>query len=217
MFRQDIRRYTGTLLEFVEKRRKSISDILLLEPRHLIQPVPAARWPLWSTRHRAGAPMATSTPEDIPSTPPPAPPAAPPAAPPKGRAKKTGAKVLEAQQSLRTRTAGLRSALNKPGTAASQLEPNEPALTARVSTPSEHGDGSAKLGDVAELIASLKETIAQQNRIITSQNDIIGSVRADVAAIKTEQQHLKNQNAELQETINSLRAQIDTLSATPPS
>ncbi|KAF2176777.1 hypothetical protein K469DRAFT_812479 [Zopfia rhizophila CBS 207.26] len=65
--------------------------------------------------------MAVSTPERIPSTPPPA----RPAAPPKGRTRKPSAKVLEAQQSLGTRTTALRSAQSSPGSTASQSTQND--------------------------------------------------------------------------------------------
>ncbi|KAH7111319.1 hypothetical protein B0J11DRAFT_619907 [Dendryphion nanum] len=81
----------------------------------------------------------------------------------------------------------------------------------------EQGGGSAKLDEVVQLIASLKETIAQQSSIITNQNSIIESIRTVLTAIKAKQQDLKGQNAELQETMESLRAQLDTLSIEPPS
>jgi hypothetical protein len=63
---------------------------------------------------------------------------------------------------------------------------------------------------VVELIRGLKETIAKQSNIIES-------VKTELAAVKEEQGYLKSQNAELQETIGSLRAQLDTLSISPPS
>jgi cell division septum initiation protein DivIVA len=86
-----------------------------------------------------------------------------------------------------------------------------------VSVLPERAGSSIRIEEIAELIVSLKETIAQQSSIIASQNGIIESVKSDLAAIKTEQQYLKGQNAELQETIASLRAQLDTISVSPPS
>ncbi|KAF2182480.1 hypothetical protein K469DRAFT_222467 [Zopfia rhizophila CBS 207.26] len=109
---------------------------------------------------------------------------------------------------------------------ASQLSQNKvqstqnelpPFPTARVSISPKRVGGSTELGELAKLIANLQEAIVQQSSIIASQNSIIKSVRTDLAVIKAEQQYFKNQNAELQETISSLRAQLDTLSVSPPS
>ena len=165
--------------------------------------------------------MATSTPERSSATPPLVPPA------PKGRARKPSAKVLEAQQSLSTRNSTLRSAQNEQQTTVTQPVPrtvsqatqNElpPFPTARVSASPEWEGRASNLDEFGRLIESLKETIAQQSSIITSQNSIIDSIRTDLTSIKAEQQHLKSQNAELQEAIGSLRAQLDTLSVSPPS
>jgi len=118
-----------------------------------------------------------------------------PAAPPKGRTRKPSAKVLEAQQSLRTRTIAQRSTQN------------EPPASAAVAPEREGRDAS--LEEVASLIATLKETITQQISIIANQNSVIDSFRADLVEIKSEQQSLKNQNAELQEEIRSLQAQLN--------
>ena len=167
--------------------------------------------------------MATSSPDPIPTTPPPA--------PPKGRTRKASEKVLEAQQSLRTRTTTLRTVQTGHGATGSQPEEaEEPSIvvqtprdvlpsfpTSRVSGLPERAGSSIRIEEIAELLVSLKETIAQQSSIIASQNGIIESVKSDLAAIKTEQQYLKSQNAELQETIASLRAQLDTISVSPPS
>jgi archaellum component FlaC len=88
----------------------------------------------------------------------------------------------------------------------------------------ERRGGITRLDEVIQLITSLKETIAQQSSIIASQtntiesqNSIIECIRTDLSAIKAEQRYLKNQNAELQETVESLRAQLNTLSIEPPS
>jgi hypothetical protein len=157
-------------------------------------------------------PMAASTPGRVSATPPPA----QPAAPSKGRLKKPSAKVIEAQHSLRKRTA----------TTAPRPTQDEllPFPTASVSVSPERERINTSLEEVAVLIANLKETIAQQNSvitnqssIITNQSSIIESVRADLAEIKSEQRSLKTQNAELQEVIHTLRTQLDTLSASPPS
>lgn len=59
-----------------------------------------------------------------------------PAALPRGRTREPGAKALEAQQSLRTRTA-TRLAQNKAGITALQLTQNEPPSTASQSTQNE--------------------------------------------------------------------------------
>ena len=158
--------------------------------------------------------MATSTPERISATPPLVPPA------PKGRARKPSAKVLETQQALRTRNSTLRSTQSDQQTTVTQTVPrtvpqatqNElpPFPTARESASPEWEGRAGSFGEFSRLIESLKETIAQQSSIIES-------IRTDLTSIKVEQQYLKSQNAELQETIGSLRAQLDTLSVSPPS
>jgi hypothetical protein len=84
-----------------------------------------------------------------------------------------------------------------------------PFPTGRVSISPQEG-GNTGLGELVKLIISLKETIAQQSSIIED-------VRAELATVNAEQQYLKSQNAELQETIGSLRAQLDTLSVSPPT
>src|SRR6185369_16499555 len=126
--------------------------------------------------------MAPSTPERIPSTPPPAPPALP-----KGRIRKPSARVLEAQQSLGTRTTTLRTTRSRAGTTTPQPTQNEPpstapqarqnvlppSRTARESVSPERVGGKTGQGEVVELIASLKETMVQQSSIIESmRNDI---------------------------------------------
>lgn len=134
------------------------------------------------------------------------------------------ARVLEAQQSLGTRTTAPRTTRSRSGATILQPTQNEPPSTApqgrqnelppfptaRESVSPERVGGRTGQGEVVQLIASLKETIVQQSSIIES-------MRTDIAAIKEEQQYLKNQNNELQETIGSLRAQLDTISITPPS
>ena len=130
--------------------------------------------------------MAASTPGRVSATPPPA----QPAAPSKGRLKKPSAKVIEAQQSLRKRTA----------TTAPRPTQDEllPFPTASVSVSPEREGINTSLEEIAVLIANLKETIAQQNSvitnqssIITNQSSIIESVRANLADIKSEQRSLK--------------------------
>lgn len=81
----------------------------------------------------------------------------------------------------------------------------------------ERGAGDNGSNELGRLIASLTETIAQQSRTIASQSSIIESIRNDLADIKSEQQRFQNQYAELQEVVFSLRAQLDVLSASPPS
>src|SRR5947207_9102213 len=130
--------------------------------------------------------MAASTPARAPTTPPPA----QPAAPQRGRSRKPSAKVLEAQQSLKTCTIALRS---------TQKEPSSSLSTIAAASLQREGRG-ANLDEVAWLIAILKETITQQSNIM--QN-----VVADLAEIKSEQQSLKTQNAELQDEIRSLQTQ----------
>jgi hypothetical protein len=79
-------------------------------------------------------------------------------------------------------------------------------------------DGStARVEAVIQLIVELKETITQQSNIIKDQSNTIKDVRTELQEIKTEQRTLKVQNAELQEEIRSVRAQLDTFSASPPS
>src|SRR4051794_4450918 len=100
--------------------------------------------------------MAASTPRRVPITPPPP---AQPAAPPKGRTRKASAKVLEAQQSLRTRTSAPRSTQNEPSASAVVVPEREARDT--------------NLEEAASLIANLKETITQQINIIANQNSVI--------------------------------------------
>ena len=130
--------------------------------------------------------MAASTPERASATPP----STQPAAPSKGRARKPSAKVLEAQQSLRT-----------PSIAPRSIQ-NEPFASATIAY--ECKGRETNLEEVTSLIANLKETITQQISIIANQNSIIDSFQADLTEIKSEQQSLKNQNAKLQEEIHSL-------------
>ena len=146
--------------------------------------------------------MVTSTPERVSATPP----LATPAAPPRGRTRKPSAKVLEAQQSLKTRTIAPRSTQNGL----------PPFPTASVSVSPEREGRSTNLEEIARLITNLKEIITQQSSIITNQNSIIESVRTDLVEIKSEQQSLKSQYAKLQEEIRSLRTQLDNFSASPP-
>ncbi|KAH8727344.1 WD40-repeat-containing domain protein [Phaeosphaeriaceae sp. PMI808] len=177
--------------------------------------IPAARQPVRPTQHRARAPIAPSTPRRDPSTPP---------APTRGRTRKPSAKVLEAQQSLRTQTTLLQTIRTRNGTAESQLSQNDEETiavqprhdklqsgpTRSLSILRKQAGDSSKLERLVELIASLNETIKQQSSVIEN-------IRSDLTTIKAEQQYLKDQNAELQETIGSLRAQLDTLSIEPPS
>ena len=157
--------------------------------------------------------MAASTPERVSATPPLDPPAAPPR-----RTKKPGAKVQEAQHSLRTR-ASQRSAQFEQQITAPQigLQATQhilpPFPTARVSASPEREGGGIKRDEFCRLIESLKETIAQQSNIITSQNTIIESIRNELVDIKSEQRSLKKQNAELQKAIRSLQVQPNTSSA----
>lgn len=126
--------------------------------------------------------MAPSTLERIPSTTPSAPPALP-----KGRIRKPSARVLEAQQSLGTRTTKLQTTRNRARTTTPQPTQNEPpstapqarqnelppSPTARESVSPEWVDRRTGQGEVVELIASLKETIVQQSSMIESmRNDI---------------------------------------------
>ena len=119
--------------------------------------------------------MATPTPGLDPSTPPPA--------PARGRTRKPSAKVLEAQQSLQTRTTGPRAVQTRSDTTASQLAQSDelpsaqqhlthdklpPFPTRRVSISPEQEGGSTGLGEVVKLITSLKEIITQQNNIIAN-------------------------------------------------
>src|SRR3954467_4715680 len=108
--------------------------------------------------------MAPSTPGRDPSTPP---------APTRGRARKPSAKVLEAQQSLRTRTTLLQTIQTRNGTAESQLSQNDEETiavqprhdelqwgpTGSLSSLREQAGDSSKLERLVELIASLNETI----------------------------------------------------------
>lgn len=187
---------------------------------------------MWPTAESLGTPMAASTPRRVPTTPPSP---APPAAPPKGRTRKPSAKVLETQQSLRTRTITRQSAQNKEHTFAVRATQQTARLTTKPAAPQatlhklplfltaerpnlpkrRGGDNSSnKLG---RLIASLTETIAQQSRIITSQSSIIKSIRNNLADIKSEQQRFRNQYTKLQEVVFSLQAQLNILSAPPLS
>jgi len=146
--------------------------------------------------------MVTSTPERVSATPP----LATPAAPPRGRTRKPSAKVLEAQQSLKTRTIAPRSTQNGL----------PPFPIASVSISPEREGRSTNLEEIARLITNLKEIITQQSSVITNQKSIIKSVRTDLVEIKSEQQSLKSQYAKLQEEIHSLQTQLDSFSASPP-
>ncbi|PVH91600.1 hypothetical protein DM02DRAFT_678005 [Periconia macrospinosa] len=165
--------------------------------------------------------METSAPDRIPSTPSPA---------PQGCIRKPSTKVIEVQRSLRLRKAitrpvqaNVRHTAPQPsqdeGPTATQLVQYElpPYLTGYGPNPAGRLDGNEMIGELKELIVSLRETISQQNSVITRQNALSESVQVSIEAIKAEQQYLKNQNSELQETIGSLRPQLDTLSASPPS
>ena len=143
-------------------------------------------------------------------------PTTPPPAPARGRTRKPSAKVLEAQQSLRTRTEAPRAARTSHGTVAAH-DVLPPFPTGRESISPERTGSSSKLEELVGLVVSLRDTIKEQSSMIANQNRVIESVQSELAAIKAEQQHVKDQNTELQETIRSLRAQIDTLSASPPS
>src|SRR5437763_2891095 len=93
------------------------------------------------------APIAASTPGRVSATPPPA----QPAAPSKGRLKKPSAKIIEAQQSLRKRTA----------TTAPRPTQDELLLfpTASISVSPERERINTSLKKIAVLITNLKETI----------------------------------------------------------
>ena len=134
--------------------------------------------------------MAASIAASTPERPSAIPPSTQPAAPSKGHQRKPSARVIEAQQSLRTRatTTVLRSTQNELS-----------------SVPTENA------------FDPLERTTVQQNSIIKDQNSIIESIRADLAEIKLEQRILKTQNTELQEEIRSLRTQLETFSTSPPS
>jgi len=120
------------------------------------------------------------------------------------------------QQSLRTRTEAPRAARTSHGTVAAH-DVLPPFPTGRESISPERTGSSSKLEELVGLVVSLRDTIKEQSSMIANQNRVIESVQSELAAIKAEQQHVKDQNTELQETIRSLRAQIDTLSASPPS
>ena len=95
--------------------------------------------------------MAASTPRRVPTTPPSP---AQPAAPPKARTRKPSAKVLKAQQLLRTQLIAPRSTQNKP--------------SASVTVAPEREGRETNLKEVALLIADLKKTITQQISIIAN-------------------------------------------------
>ena len=143
-------------------------------------------------------------------------PSTPPPAPARGRTRKPSAKVLEAQRSLRTRTDAPRAAQTSHGAAAAH-DGLPPFPTRHESISPERTERRSKLEELVGLVVSLRDTIKEQSSMIAGQNRVIESVQSELAAIKAEQQHVKDQNTELQETIRSLRAQIDTLSASPPS
>lgn len=142
--------------------------------------------------------------------------------------RKPSAKVLEAQQSLRTQTATGQPRQSRTRATASQQLQTEAAWDTQQPTHDDllpvpidgntthdtiHVEArgrSTRRDDVAQLIASLKDIIVQQNATIES-------FRTELEDIKANQQYLKNQNAELQETVESLRAQLDTLLVEPPS
>ena len=132
------------------------------------------------------------------------PPLAQLAAPLKGRLRKS-AKVIEARQSLGTRTT-----ITVPRPTQNELPP---FLTVSVSVSPKCERSNTNLQEVVALIANLRKTIARRNSVITNRSSIIESVRADLAEIKSEQRSLKKQNAELQKAIQSLRAQPNTPSA----
>ncbi|KAF2474992.1 uncharacterized protein BDR25DRAFT_311370 [Lindgomyces ingoldianus] len=151
--------------------------------------------------------MAASSPRRVPITPTST---AQPGAPSKGRTSKPSAKVLEARQSLRPRTATRRSAQTEEHTIdvqatqqtarpttqpaapqAPQHELSPSSTAARPGLPEREG-GDDCSNELGRLIASLTQTIAQQSRIITSQSSIVESVRNDLADIKSEQQRFQN-------------------------
>ncbi|OAL57288.1 hypothetical protein IQ07DRAFT_627147 [Pyrenochaeta sp. DS3sAY3a] len=125
----------------------------------------------------------------------------------------------EAVERTGARTAALPLSQNEGPSSTPQLVQYElpQYVTAQGSLPTENVGGSGTLEEVRELIVSLKETIVQQSNVIANQNTTIESIQTNIETSKAGQQYLKNQNAELQEIIGSLRAQLDTLSGSPPS
>ncbi|KAF2731543.1 hypothetical protein EJ04DRAFT_566732 [Polyplosphaeria fusca] len=130
-----------------------------------------------------------STPRRVPTTPPSP---SQPVAAPKSRIRKPSAKVLEAQQSLRTRTATRRSA-----------QDDEHTTAVRAAQP------SAQPAEQAGSQPYRDDSTAEP------QSSVIESIRNDLADIRIEQQRFQTQYADLQEVVSSLRTQLDILSTTP--
>lgn len=137
----------------------------------------------------------------------------------KSRTRKPSAKVLEAQQSLRTRTATRRVAQNEERTAAVRAtqpstQPTAPQATQIEAPPpstaakpvlSECETRVNRGNEVGRLIASLTETIAQQSRIITAQSSIIESIRNESRGRQNgNNSAFQNQYADLQAVVSFL-------------
>ncbi|KAF2726415.1 hypothetical protein EJ04DRAFT_557947 [Polyplosphaeria fusca] len=146
-----------------------------------------------------------STPRRVPTTPPSP---SQPVAASKSRIRKPSAKVLEAQQSLRTRTATRRLAQDDEHTIAVRApqrtgQPAAPQVTQEeaparlIRTRPVLSEGETRVdgsNELARLVASLTETIAQQSRIITAQSSVIENIRNDLAVIRTDQQRFETQH-----------------------
>jgi hypothetical protein len=139
-----------------------------------------------------GPPMATRTPERVPTTPSTPTTLKVPAAPPRrGRPRNPSAKVLETQQIL------------KEQASQRNIRSSTTTITPIPDTQTDLALRSVSLETITSLIIELKNTIEKQN--ITIED------------IKQEQQAIRAENAELKREILSLRTQVETLSTSSPS